>query len=133
MPTIRVRATLDAAMLVRPELQSLLGQEVEIVGEPKPAFDPRAAFFAAAMERPETPDAYAAWQAQFRAWRGDPRFEPIYSWLDPLLARSYEAHREKVELLERTSGMWADVDEGWKHAMHVARKGAPSPLSEASP
>jgi hypothetical protein len=90
---IKLRRKLDSETLCLPELKPLIGRTVEITIEERLP-ETRDEFYAEAARSPETEAAFQNQKTLFRNWRNDPRFEPYWSILDLLLARSYEQVRK---------------------------------------
>lgn len=89
---VKLRRKLDSETLHLPELKPLIGRTVEITIEEQVP-EVRDEFYAEAARLPESEEAFEAQKALFRNWRSDPRFEPYWSVLDALLARSFEQVR----------------------------------------
>lgn len=90
---IKLHRKLDSNTLYLPELNSLIGRTVEITIEEQ-APEVREEFYAETARLPETEEAFQAQKALFQQWRKDPRFEPYWSLLDQLLARSFAQVRK---------------------------------------
>lgn len=94
---IKLCRKVDSETLYLPELKPLVGRTVNITIEEQTP-EVREEFYAEAARLPETEEAFRTQKALFQKWRKDPRFEPYWSILDQLLARSFEQVRK-----------WADI------------------------
>jgi hypothetical protein len=81
---VRIHRKLDSETLRLPELNPLIGLNVEITVEEQPP-QVRDEFRAEASRTPETEKALEAQKAVFRSWRSDARFQPYWPTLDALL------------------------------------------------
>lgn len=86
---VKLRRKLDSETLYLPELKPLIGRTVEITIEEQLP-EVRDEFYAEASRVPSTQETFETQKAHFQVWRRDPRFEPYWSVLDQLLARSFE-------------------------------------------
>jgi hypothetical protein len=86
---VKLRRKLDSETLHLPEIKPLIGRMVEITIEEQVP-EVREEFYVEAARLPDSAEALEAQKDIFRNWRKDPRFEPYWSMLDYLCARTFE-------------------------------------------